>query len=234
MRLLSRIALVFAGLTLSSAVVGAELTPHRAEYKVRISGLSGQLNTELRQTEDGYIATHVIKPTGVLRVVKRGKMQVSSEFETASYGVRPVTYHAIDNIGNDPEAHISFDWSTNVASGTVGGEPFSAQLDGLSHDSVSIQYELMLDLINENPDARYTLFDVDKMRIANVEDAGEKTLETKAGRYAVLGIRHQKEGSSRVTTLWCAPELDYLPVVIEQHRKGKLNFRATLVTYQPT
>jgi hypothetical protein len=33
--------------------------------------------------------------------------------------------------------------------------------------------------------------------------------------------------------LWCAPELDFLPVVIEQHRKGKLNFRASLTNYTP-
>jgi hypothetical protein len=39
-------------------------------------------------------------------------------------------------------------------------------------------------------------------------------------------------GSSRVTTLWCVPELEYLPVIIEQHRKGKLNLRAVLASYE--
>jgi hypothetical protein len=33
--------------------------------------------------------------------------------------------------------------------------------------------------------------------------------------------------------LWCAPDLDFLPVVIEQHRKGKLNFSASLTKYVP-
>jgi hypothetical protein len=77
------------------------------------------------------------------------------------------------------------------------------------------------------------LFDVDKMRIANVRNIGTREIRTKAGTYEVVGIQHQKEGSSRVTTLWCAAELDYLPVVIEQHRDGKLNFRATLTSYSP-
>ncbi|MCH8137152.1 MAG: hypothetical protein IIB77_14350 [Proteobacteria bacterium] len=46
-------------------------------------------------------------------------------------------------------------------------------------------------------------------------------------------MQHQAEGSSRTTTLWCVEELDYLPVIIEQHRKGKLRMRATLIRYTP-
>ncbi|MDH5456837.1 MAG: DUF3108 domain-containing protein, partial [Gammaproteobacteria bacterium] len=83
------------------------------------------------------------------------------------------------------------------------------------------------------PSDTYVLFDVDKMRIANVRNIGTREIRTRAGTYEAVGIQHQKEGSSRVTTLWCAPDLDYLPVVIEQHRKGKLNFQAALTSYSP-
>lgn len=210
-----------------------DLTPHTAEYKVKISIASGRLNTELRATETGYVATHVIKPTGFARL-RGGKMNVSSEFTTAADGVRPVAFHEIDTIRDDPETRIRFDWNTNQASGTVGDEDVLLQLDGISHDNVSIQYELMHDLLNGGPSETYVLFDVDKMRVANVRNVGTRSIKTRAGSYEAVGIQHQKEGSSRVTTLWCAPQLDYLPIVIEQHRKGKLNFRATLTKYSPT
>jgi hypothetical protein len=212
----------------------AELTPHRAEYKVKISVLSGRLNTELKATEDGYVATHVVKPTGLSKLLAGGQMRVSSAFTPVEDGVRPVTYHAIDTIRDEPEAQIRFDWSTYQAIGTVGGDDVVFELDGLSHDSVSIQYELMFDLLTEQPNDSYILFDVDKMRVADVREAGKKSVRTRAGEYDVVGIQHQRKGSSRITTLWCAPELDYLPVVIEQHRKGKLNFQATLTSYTPT
>ena len=199
---------------------------------MKISVLSGQLNTELRATESGYIATHVIKPKGIAKL-RGGHMNVRSEFTTVADGVRPVRFHEIDTIRNDPETRIQFDWTTNQASGTVGSEDVLLQLDGVSHDNVSIQYELMHDLLNGGPSETYVLFDVDKMRIANVRNIGTREVKTKAGSYEVVGIQHQKEGSSRVTTLWCAAELDFLPVIIEQHRKGKLNFRATLTHYTP-
>jgi hypothetical protein len=212
----------------------ADLIPHTAEYKVKISVVSGRLNTELRATEDGFVATHVVRPTGLSKIITSGKMHVSSAFTTVADGVRPVTYHAIDTIRDEPEAKIGFDWSTNRASGTVGNSPAEFQLEGLSHDAVSIQYALMYDLLNNQPDARYMVFDVDKMRPINVRNAGEKSVKTPAGTYDVVGIQHQREGSSRITTMWCAPALGYLPVVIERHRKGKLLFRATLKRYTPT
>ena len=229
---LSAAWLVAAALLAAPAADAADLTPHTAQYKVKISLLSGRLNTELRETPDGYVATHVVKPTGLAKMLG-GNINVRSEFTAAADGVRPVAFREIDTIGNEPETNIRFDWTTNRASGTVGEDPVDLQLDGLSHDNVSIQYELMYDLLNGKPDDTYVLFDVDKMRVANVRNVGTKSIKTNAGRYEAVGIQHQKEGSSRVTTLWCAAELGYLPVVIEQHRKGKLNFRATLTRYSP-
>jgi len=231
---LSMLAIVATALLAQPAAGAGQLTPHKAQYQVRVSVVSGQLNTELRATGDGYIATHRIKPTGISRLLAHGKMSVTSEFTSAPDGVRPVSFHEIDTIGDNPETDIRFDWSTNVASGTVGTEAVRLQLDGISYDNVSIQYELMHDLLNDGPSQTYVLFDVDKMRVANVRNIGTRSIETSAGRFEAVGIQHQKEGSSRTTTLWCAPELDYLPVIIEQHRKGKVKFRATLTSYSPT
>ena len=160
-------------------------------------------------------------------------MDVTSEFSSDAGGIKPVRFRSIDTIRDDPSEDLSFDWDTNEVTGTVGDNEILLTLDGISHDSVSIQYQLMHDLLNGGPNEHYVLFDVDKMRIANVTDAGTKTIKTKAGTFTAVGIRHQKEGSSRTTTMWCVEELGFLPVVIEQHRKGKLNFRATLVKYTP-
>jgi hypothetical protein len=225
-------ALIVAVLA-SPALAETALTPHTAQYKVRISVVSGQLNTELRRTADGYVANHVIKPTGITKWITRGRMDVTSTFSDEADGVRPIRFQSVDTIRDDPDVDLTFDWTTNEVSGTVGEENVLLQLEGIAHDSVSIQYELMHDLLNGEPDEQYVLFDVEKMRIANVSIGGERKIKTKAGTFTAVGIQHQKEGSSRTTTLWCAKALDYLPVVIEQHRKGKLKFRATLVSYTP-
>lgn len=234
MKLTRLIVTMTATLLASQVLAGASLAPHKAEYKVRISVLSGRLNTELRRTADGYVANHIIKPTGISRLFAHGKIDVTSEFAIAADGIKPVRFRAIDTISDDPDVDLRFNWTTNEAVGTVGEDDVVLQLDGIAYDSVSIQYELMHDLLNGGASEQYVLFDIDKMRVANVTNVGSKQVRTKAGKFMAIGIRHQKEGSSRVTTLWCVEELGFLPVIIEQHRKGKLNFRATLLTYTPT
>ena len=230
-----RILTAMAAIALcSQALANPVLTPHTAEYKVKISGVSGRLNTELRQTETGYSAQHIVQPTGLVRIIARGKMDVTSEFDITPTGVKPVRFHEVDTIRDEPEVDLEFNWTRNEAFGTVGEDEVRLQLDGIAHDNVSIQYALMHDLLTDKRSDQYTLFDIDKMRVANVSNVGEKEVKTKAGTFLAVGIQHQKEGSSRTTTLWCAKELDYLPVVIEQHRKGKLTFRASLVSYLPT
>jgi hypothetical protein len=211
------------------------LAPHSATYKVKISVLGGQLDTELRQTATGYSATHVIAPTGVSRMFSSGSIVETSYFDTAADGVQPREYVSRDTLSRDKEnATIHFDWETGEARGTVNGSNVVSVIEGLAHDRVSIQYELMHDLISGEASDKYTMFEIDRLRPVNVQLIGTKTVKVPAGQFEVVGVQHQAEGSKRVTTLWCAEQLGYLPVVIEQHRKGKLKVRATLEIYTPT
>ena len=60
-----------------------------------------------------------------------------------------MSFHEVDTIKDEPEVRLDFDWTTNIASGTVGTDDVSIQLDGISHDNVSIQYAVMFDLLND-------------------------------------------------------------------------------------
>jgi hypothetical protein len=233
MRFARTIWIIGALLLAAPAIAATPLTPHSAVYKVKIKVISGQLNTQLRKTDDGYVANHVLKPTGMARLINRGTMDVTSEFIKTVNGVLPVEYRSIDTIRDDPAVELSFNWDENQAKGAVDGSPVLFPLDGVTHDSVSIQYAMMQDLLNGGVSDRYSLFDIDKTTLLNASSLGMRQVSTKAGKFTAVGIQHQKEGSSRITTLWCVEELGYLPVIIEQHRKGKLNFRASLVRYTP-
>ena len=234
MRIREFIVLLGASVLALPALADSSLQPHSAGYKVRISVVNGQLNTELKAADDGYIATHVIKLTGMSRIFSRGGLNETSEFHTTADGVRPVEYSSTDTISRDKtNAVVRFDWDTGEARGTVNGEEILSTMGALAHDRVSIQYELMHDLLNNGPSAEYTMFEIDKLRTLHVRNIGQKTVKVPAGKFEAVGIQHQAEGSKRVTTLWCVEELGYLPVIIEQHRLGKRKFRAALSKYLP-
>lgn len=211
------------------------LTPHKASYNVKVSVVGGELTTQLSRNENGrYVATHTIRPTGMSRMLARGKITETSEFYSAEDGVRPDKYMSVDTLSRDKEnVDIQFDWHSGEARGTVNDVFVVSAMDDVAHDRVSIQYELMHDLINGAPNDEYVLFDIDRLKIVNVQNVGSKTIKTPAGKFEAVGIRHQTANSKRTTTLWCVEELDYLPVLIEQHKKGKLRVRAVLRKYTP-
>lgn len=233
---LGGLACIAAALALAPAAVSAEarLTPYAAEYKVEISVLNGELKTELRETEQGYSATHVVEATGMSRLVSRGKIRDTSEFSLHNSHLQSDRFLSDDSITRDGgTADIAFDWTEGKVSGTVNDEDYVATLDGVVHDRVSIQYQLMLDLLNGADEPSYVLFDVDEQKDVTITRIGSKQVQVPAGKFQAIGIQHQSTGSKRITTMWCVEELGYLPVVIEQHRKGKLRMRATLSKFTP-
>ena len=210
------------------------LTPHKARYDVKISVLGGTLTSEVTAAGAGYMANSVIEPTGFSRIVARGAIQESSFFLTDKAGVQPAQYRSIDTLSSDNQVvFLSFDWREMSVHGTVNDVEFQSSLDGRVHDRVSIQYELMLDLLQGETSTRYSLLDGDELKILQVKNIGQREVKTPYGKFDATGIQHNKENSSRITTLWCARELGYLPVVIEQHRDGKLRVRAVLTDYSP-
>lgn len=233
---LSQSILALALLLTFSAAAGAvqALTPHTAEYDVEISVLGGTLTTVVTAAGPGFMANSVIKPAGLSKLVAHGAIQESSYFLTDSEGVKPEQYRSIDTLSTDDKyVSFDFDWRDKRVTGTVNKQEFQAALDGRVHDRVSIQYQLMFDLLNGGASEQYSLLDGDELKMLNVRNIGTKEVKVPFGEFEAVGIQHSKENSSRVTTLWCVKELGYLPVIIEQHRDGKLQVRAVLTDYDP-
>ena len=229
---------VFQALVLCCSFVEAnadqELTPYVAEYKVKISVLSGKLATELRRTESGYSAVSTIRPSGIANVFMNGLIEESSWFSVSTNGVVPDRYSSVDTITKDQKAmEFRFDWQRNEVAGTIGDQNYVIPLDGRVHDRVSIQFELMLKLLNGSPADRYVMLNEEELRPILVSNIGRKRVKVPFGSFDAVGIQHRTEDSSRLTTLWCAEKLGYLPVIIEQHKNGKLRVRAVLDEYAP-
>ena len=236
------IALAATLLAMNSYAEAPTLTPHQAEYKVSISGVSGRLNTVLDVDEQGnYTAIHAIKPTGIARLIAGGgRIREQSEFSIDDTFVVVSEYHSVDQLSREKgEIRIAFDHDEQTLTGSIALKdqtPVEVDTDFAAplFDRVSVQYQLILDLKTESErNDRYAIFDPDGQKILEITNIGQRNVKVGRKRYDVVGVRHQSPGSSRKTELWLAPELDYLPVLIEQYRKEKLRLRATLREYRP-
>lgn len=221
-------------MTLMSRVAPAEqsIVAHEAFYKVKISVLGGTMRTTVTETEYGFAAKSVIKPAGFARLVMHGSIEERSEFTVGTDGIRPRHYDSSDTLSRkDKFMSFDFDWANERVSGKINDQDFAFEFDGEVHDRVSIQYELMYNLLNGTMSYEYALLDGDKLKQLQITNIGTKTIETPFGKFEAIGIQHRARNSSRVSTLWCAEVLGYLPVLIEQHRDGKRRVRAVLTHY---
>lgn len=219
----------------AAATASAEsLVPHSAEYKVKFSVLSGRLDTRLSSSDGYYAAIHRIEPTGLAGLVADGSIEEMARFRIADDRVVPQSYQSNDTLTSDKtKADVEFDWDERRLEGTVDNAAYSHALEEFAHDRVSIQYQLMHDLLTGDKAETYVLYDIDEFKTLEISTLEARDMKVPAGGFRVVGVQHSGRGSSRVTTLWCAEELGYLPVVIEQHRDGKLQLRATLTSYTP-
>jgi hypothetical protein len=216
------------------SIASESLTPHAAEYKVKISVLGGRLSTRIEATDTGYFAQSSIKATGMSRLLAHGTIRESSELTASDEGIRQPRFRSDDPLTKGGQAVVlTFDWNEYSVGGLIDGADFQTSLDGNVHDRVSLQYGLMSDLLSGTDRDEYSLQDAERLKLLSISNIGTRTVDVPFGRFEAVGIRHQAENSSRVTTLWCVEELGYLPVIIEQHRKGKRQMRALLTRYTP-
>ena len=216
----------------SSAAAGS-LEPHLARYKIKISIASGTLETVVREADDGFEVRSVIEPTGLASLLMNGVIEERSQFTVDDSGVRPMVYASEDTLSKEDKfMDFVFDWEENEVNGTINDEAFRFELSGEAHDRVSIQYQLMHNLLTGSDSADYALLDGDELKMLSISTLPARKIKVPFGTFDAIGVRHQAADSKRVTTLWCAEELGYIPVLIEQHRRGKRRVRATLIDYQ--
>ncbi|MFK7886479.1 MAG: DUF3108 domain-containing protein [Gammaproteobacteria bacterium] len=233
---------LFAMLIATSTLLGApafaqdgtELAPFEARYKVRMSGLSGRMTMSLAHEDGRYQARSYLKPKGFATLLAGGELEETVSFDIAQNRVRPLSYQLRDTIArNDKRGALTFDWDAGTASGDSDGTPLNYDIDTLTLDRLSLQYALMLDLLNGRSAPGYTMLDGERRKNLTISQAGDQTIKVPFGRFEVREVRHQNQGSSRRTILYCAKELGYLPVRIEQYKNDDLRVRADLVEHTP-
>jgi hypothetical protein len=87
----------------------------------------------------------------------------------------------------------------------------------------------MRDLAANGTPRTYQLADEDSVAEYEYTDNGTATVQTGLGPVAARILTQKRAGSSRETWLWVAPELEFLPVRIEQRRDGEVQTAFALV-----
>jgi hypothetical protein len=212
--------------------------PFVATYQVAWHGITAGESalTLALQTPGTYSYSSNIKAHGIFRLVFPDALVQSSTFTLADGHVVPLHYQESGQARDHrDDVDLTFDRASDRVHGTSETHPVDEPLDPGVQDPMSVQIELMQQLQAGLAPTQFKLFDKDQAKEYFYTRERTEVLTTPLGTLETVVYRSDRPGSDRVTRLWLAPKLNYLPLQAERARKGNvdLSMRITALT-RPT
>lgn len=230
------VMLLLAGTGLAGA---NELVPQpfRATYSVQWRGMTAGTSTlELEKTgPDSFTYRSRNVARGIFRLALPDAVTQESEFSIVDGVVSPMSYRADD--GSSDTKHdvtLKFDWDAGRVTGVAEDQPVDEPLKPGTQDSLSVQIALMRALAAGETPSSFALIDKNEVKTYQYTFEGRETLDTEIGQFDTVIYQSQREGSTRLTRLWLAPDLGFLPLRAQQLRKGKPEFTMQIRSLERT
>lgn len=201
------------------------IAPFRAVYEVEANGLAvGRLTRTLTYTAAEYRFESNVATTGLAALLSNTKVYESSEGSFTPTQFLPARYQYRREGRKKTKLHeITFDRTASRARGNAQGVQTELTLPTLALDKLSYQLAVMHDLAQPDTPLSYAVADVDRVKSYKLVATQAAALRFGEANYEVIEVTHQRAGSTRRTTLWCAPALDFMPLQIEyRERDGKV------------
>jgi hypothetical protein len=198
-----------------------------AKFAIEWHGITaGYTTLELTHTSaEAYTYKSTNMARGIFRLAFPDVISQTSTFTIVNGEVRPATYHADDGEpDSDKAVTLRFDWQTRRVSGVAAKKPVDLPLQSGTQDTLSVQIELMREVAAGRSPKSFWLIDDDEIKEYKYTREGTETLDTPLGKLETVKYRSEHAGSDRVTRLWLASSLGYLPIRAERSRAGKVDF----------
>ncbi len=218
-------------LTLLSALVMITVTttPHadpspvptfEARYELKRNGIKlGVSKRALKTGQDGqYIYESITYPTGFLSWFVKDRVEERSRWLYTQQLLRPIEY-SYERLGGRKERRVKlrFDWEQHTVVNNIDGDPWRMDIPPDAQDKLLYQLTIMRDLQAGREELLYHIADGGKLKNYRFEITGKERIKTEVGSFDTVKL--ERSDDKRDGAVWCARELNYLPVLVEQTEK---------------
>lgn len=222
----SSIKVFFLGLLLSSPwPVFAEHqlpTPFEADYSVYRKGAKvAKMQRRFNQLENGhYFYRSETRTTGLVSLFRKDHIVEETTWKLSEEELFP-SHYLYRHTGGKKDRHVevNFDWRENTITNSINGASWQMPTQARIMDKLLYQLAIMQDLKSGRIPLSYTIADGGKIKPYHFEILGEERIKTDLGEFNTIKLFRHKPNSRRQSTLWCAKELHYLPVRLENIEK---------------
>jgi len=222
----------FAGEALAADGAGTSCPqPFKITLDVEWRGMGAGTSTLqlVRKGTNEYTYSSSNTARGLFKLAIPDTITQISDFTIVDGKVRPGTYVGDDGSSDtSKDVSLKFDWAAQRVTGTAEQKPVNAAIQPGVQDSLSVQIALMCALAAGESPKSFQLIDKDEVKEYQYRHEGNATLDTPVGKLETVIYTSQRAGASRLTRLWIAPSLGYLPIRAEQVRKGKRELQLTV------
>ncbi|HEY5808203.1 MAG TPA: DUF3108 domain-containing protein [Povalibacter sp.] len=200
--------------------------PFVATYAVSFRGIDGgRLIMEWRQdTQAGrFVFETRANPSALASFFVSGNAFERTTLEATDDGLRPLLWVADDGkSGNKGDGKLEFNWTDHVVSGSYEGKPVTLPLEPGMMDRLSVQVGVMAALLQGHAPGTIAMVNGDSIRHYTYTAGKTESVSSKLGTFEAVTYESTRPNSNRVSRMWHAPALEYIPVRAEQIRKGKV------------
>jgi len=231
---LKKALLMMTAILLSSVLHAALLPDFEASYQLKRGNLTIGTSTIslVNKADNEYQYESRSWPTTWVSWFLKDKLYETSSGHLDETGLHPLRYHYRRTGGKkEREAILSFDWNALTVENHVENSHWKMSIPSGTLDKLASQLGMMLALGRGETDITFNIADGGKLKEYRFRVLGRETLELPAGRFDTVKITKLRDNKRRETYIWCAPELNYLPVRIWQREKDEAVYQSDLVSF---
>ena len=221
------------GLNLFISPSISALEPFKVTYNIYKGPLKvGSISRNLKIDDDGqYTFISRMESSGFAKFLSGSLLLETSKGEITKNKIIPHTYlRETDKPTKNYE--LIFDREINSVKRVDSTEGYEEILKEDTFDKLSYQAQMMMDLTSIlKEDLNYDIASQKKIVTYNVTFIKEKKISTPMGRFKTLVVNRKDPNSSKETTVYCAEDLDWLPVRIEHTDKKGRSMAAKIASY---
>jgi Protein of unknown function (DUF3108) len=222
---------LLAGITEFPALQAASLPSFDATFQIMRGSLRlGTTEVSLSVEGDGVYRyeSHTWPSSWISWLLNEDLRELSRGIIEAA-GIRPLFYHyQRSGRRSTRTAELTFDWKTSTVVNNVADSTWEMTVPDGTLDKLSTQLGIMMELQNGTTGKTFAVADGGKLKEYAFEVIGTETVELPAGRFETVKLNRVGESREKLTYIWCAPELHYLPVRILQRKQDDSEYRREL------
>ena len=209
------------------------LQPYTARYHVSYRGLSGgEIESSFHPGQQPGLWQYETRvfPNLFGRIAVSSEARELSTMQVSANGVRPLSFSFNDGANDrQKDVKLTYDWAAGKLTGTAEGKPVAFELEPGMQDTASVQAAMIQERLAGRKPQSFKIVTGGKLREYRYWLEGTQQVMTPFGQIEAEVWANQRDGSTRVSKVWHAPSLGYVPVQAIQYRKGNPEVQMKLV-----